>query len=133
MVVSRIKTTLFSVLLLASFEVRSAINPRAMSGNSSQMVNLNLQIKSNNKTVKSDLTMPFYQTAEFERKVGNKNVLIEMSPRHGKNSDEIALEMKFYKTAGAKAFYKKAIVAKVNEESTISFRGMSVRVKPAFN
>lgn len=136
MVVSRLKTTLLSLLIIASFEATAAIDGRAMSAqgsNNAQMVNLNLQIKAKNKTVKSDLMMPFYQTAELEKKVGDKNVLIELNPRRGKNADEIALEMKFYKASGSKAFYKKEIVAKVNQESRVSFRGMSVKVRPVLN
>ena len=132
MVVS-LKTTLFSTILLTALNVGAAINPQAMNATNAQMVNLNLKIKSKNQTVKSDMVMPFNQTAEFERKFGDNNVLIEMSPKHGKNSAEISLEMKFYKSAGSKAFYKKEIIAKVNEESTISFRGMSLRITPVIN
>ena len=83
--------------------------------------------------VKSELMMPFYQTAELERKIGDKNILIEINPRRGKNADEIALDMKFYRAAGTKAFYKKEIIAKLNENSSISFRGMSLKVKPVLN
>lgn len=134
MVVSRLKITLLSLLTIASFEASAAINSKALSAsgsNNAQLVNLNLQIKSRNKTVKSDLMMPFYQTAELERKVGDKNVLIELNPRRGKNADEINLEMKFYKASGARAFYKKEIVAKVNQDSHINIRGMQVRVRPS--
>ncbi len=134
MVVSRLKITLLSLLTLASFEAASAINSKALSAhgsNNAQMVNLNLSIKSKNQTVKSDLMMPFYQTAELERKVGNKNVLIELNPRRGKTADEINLELKFYKASGSRAFYKKEIVAKVNQESHINLRGMLVKVRPS--
>lgn len=136
MFVLRLKTALLPLLVLASLEATAAINPRAMTApttNNAQMVNLNLQIQSRNKTVKSDLMMPFYQTAELQKKVGGKDVLIELNPRRGKNAGEIALEMKFYKASGSKAFYKKEIIAKVNQESRVSFRGMSVRVKPVLN
>ena len=132
MVVST-KTTMFAILLLSAFNLSAAINPQAMKLNSAQMVNLNLKIKSSGQTVKSDLMMPFYQTAEFERKFGDKNVLVEVSPKHGKNKDEISLVMKFFNSAGSKAFYKKEIIAKVNEESTVSFRGMSLRITPSIN
>lgn len=98
-----------------------------------QLVNLNFQIKSKNKMVKSELMMPFYQTAELERKIGNKNILIEINPRRGKNADEISLDMKFYRAAGTKAFFKKEIIAKLNESSSVSFRGMSFKVKPVLN
>lgn len=134
MIVSRLKITLFSLVLFASFEALAAINSKALSAhgtNNAQLVNLNLSIKSRNKTVKSDLMMPFYQTAELEKKVGDKNVLIEINPRRGKNPDEINLEMKFYKASGARAFYKKEIVAKVNQDSHINLRGMQVRVRPS--
>ena len=100
------------------------------SESNSQIINLNMQFKSHNKVVKSDLAMPFYQTAELEKKLDNKNVLIEVNPRRGKNSNEVAIEMKFYKTAGARAYAKKEIIAKIGEESKISVKGMTVRVTP---
>lgn len=136
MVVSRLKKFIISAATLASLVPVSAvasINASAMNASSAQMVNLNFQYKSNNKLVKSDLVMPFYQTAELERTIGNKNVLIEINPKKGKNADEIMLEMKFFRASGTKAFYKKEIVARVNEVSHITYRGMSLRVKPILN
>lgn len=134
MVVTRFKAALFSVLVFTCLETNSSINSQAMNDRgTSQLVNLNFQIKSKNKTVKSELMMPFYQTAELERKIGNKNVLIEINPRRGKNPGEIALDMKFYNSAGSKAFYKKEIIAKLNEDSSIKFRGMSLKVRPVLN
>lgn len=138
MVLSRMTKILFSVLVLSSLaikEAHSSIDPKAMtaSTNNAQMVNLNLQIKSRNQMVKSNLVMPFYQTAELERKIGDKHVLIEINPKRGKSADEISLEMKFYNASGSKAFYKKEFVAKVNEDSHINFRGMSLRVRPVLN
>lgn len=136
MIVSRIKASLLGVMLLTSFEVFSSINSNIISkgsNNNAQMVNLNLQFSSKNKTVKSNLTMPFYQTAEFEKMVGDKNVLVELNPRRGKNSDEISLEMKLYRVGGSKPFYQKDFVAKINEDSTLTMRGMSVRVRPVLN
>jgi len=134
MVVSCFKAVLLSVLVFTCLEASASINPKAMNAQSNnQLVNLNLQIKSRNKMVKSELMMPFYQTAELERKIGDKNILIEINPRRGKNADEIALDMKFYRAAGTKAFYKKEIIAKLNENSSISFRGMSLKVRPVLN
>lgn len=136
MVVSRLKKLIISAAIFASFAPMgsmASINTLAMNANSAQMVNLNLQYKSNNKMVKSDLVMPFYQTAELERTIGNKNVLIEINPKKGKNADEIMLEMKFFRASGTKAFYKKEIIARVNEVSHITYRGMSLRVRPALN
>ena len=104
MVVSRFKVVLLSVLVFTCLEASSSINPKAMNAQSdNQLVNLNFQIRSKNKMVKSELIMPFYQTAELERTIGNKNILIEINPRRGKNPDEIALDMKFYRSSGAKA------------------------------
>ena len=127
-----------SILFLATVTLNvthASIDSKAMSahGNNAQMVNLNLQFKSKNKTEKSNLTMPFYQTAELERKIGDKSLLIEINPKRGKSADEISLEMKFYRTAGSKAFYKKEIVAKMNEDSHVSFRGFNMRVRPVVN
>lgn len=131
MVVS--KKSLLAFLLFTALNLNAAINPQAMTANTAQMVNLNLKIKSSGQTVKSDLMMPFYQTAEFERKFGDKNILVEVSPKRGKNSDEIALVMKFYNASGSKAIFKKEIIAKVNEESTINYRGISMRITPSVN
>jgi hypothetical protein len=134
MVVSRFTAVLVSVLVFTSVGAMASINSGAMSAqNSYQLVNLNFQIKSRNKMVKSELIMPFYQTAELERRIGDKNILIEINPRRGKNADEIALDMKFYKSAGSKAFFKKEIIAKLNEDSKVSFRGMSFKVRPVLN
>lgn len=138
MVVSRLSAVLFSVLVFTSVGASAAINPGAMNAprsgeNNNQLVSLNFQIKSNNKTVKSELMMPFYQTAELERKIGDKNILIEINPRRGKKADEVSLDMKFYKASGSKAFYKKEIIAKLNEDSKVSFRGMSFKVRPVLN
>ncbi|MDD4974001.1 MAG: hypothetical protein PHY93_06600 [Bacteriovorax sp.] len=119
----------FLVILIAmsgfgsfSFQAKADTNP--------QMINLNMQFKAKNKTLKSDLSMPFYQTAELEKHFDNKNVLIEVNPRRGKNSNEVAIEMRFYKSSGAKAFAKKEIIAKLGEESKITVKGMTVRVTP---
>ena len=119
----------FLVILIAtsgigvfSFQAKADANP--------QMINLNMQFKAKNKILKSDLAIPFYQTAELEKRFDNKNVLIEVNPRRGKNSNEVEIEMRFYKASGAKAFAKKDIIAKLGEESKISVKGMTVRVTP---
>lgn len=77
--------------------------------------------------------MPFYQSAELEKMIGNRNVFIELNPKRGKLSDEISLEIKFSNASGAKAFFKKEIVAKVNQLSKISYKGLTIQVKPALN
>ncbi len=134
MVVSQLKIILFSALVFTSFEASSTISQDEINNqNNNQLVNLNFQISSKNKVVKSELMMPFNQTAEVERTIGNKNILIEINPRRGKNLDEVSLDMKFYRSAGSKAFYKKEFIAKLNENSSINFRGMSLKIRPALN
>lgn len=126
----------FLVLLIAvsgsfSFKASASISPMPKLDTNPQMINLNMQFKSKNKTMKSDLAMPFYQTAEIEKKFDKKNnILIEVNPRRGKNSNEIAIEMKFYKASGARAFAKKEIIARLGEESKVTVKGMTVRVTP---
>lgn len=129
MIVSNLKKLIAPALMLASLNAFSS-TPNSLG---SQLVNLNLHIKAKGTNSKSSLAMPFYQTAELERKIGKQNVLIELNPRHGKNADEVAIEMKFYKASGSRAFYKKEIVAKLNQESKVSYRGTTVRVTPVLN
>ncbi|MBC7537982.1 MAG: hypothetical protein H7281_04125 [Bacteriovorax sp.] len=119
----------FLVILIA---VYGAFSLEAKADTNPQMINLNMQFKAKNKTLKSDLAMPFYQTAELEKRFDNKNVLIEVNPRRGKNSNEVAIEMRFYKSSGAKAFAKKEIIAKLGEESKITIKGMTIKVTPIF-
>ena len=117
--------------ILFSLNVMANIAPSSIDESENpQIINLNMQFKSHNKVVKSALKMPFYQTAELEKTINNKNVYIEVSPRHGKNSGEIAIEMRFYRAAGQKAFAKKEVIAKLGEEAKISLKGLSVKVMP---
>lgn len=123
----------FLMVLLVTFslETIASIAPSSAKDSNPQMINLNMQFRAKNKTVKSELAMPFYQTAEISKSFDNKNnVLVEVNPRRGKNSDEVSIEMKFYKSSGAKAFAKKEIVAKLGHESKITVKGMTVRVTP---
>lgn len=119
----------FSFLVILSAVCGSFSNPAKAEINP-QIINLNMQFKARNKTVKSELAMPFYQTAEIEKRFDNKNVLIEVNPRRGKNSNEVAIEMKFFKSSGARAFAKKEFIAKLGEESKIRVKGMTVKVTP---
>lgn len=119
----------FLVILIAVFgSFTFSINAKA--DTNSQMINLNMKFKAKNQVLKSDLAIPYYQTAELEKRFDNKNVLIEVNPRRGKNSNEVAIEMKFFKSSGAKAFAKKEIIAIIGEESLISVKGMTIRVTP---
>ena len=125
------------LITFTSFNSLAAIAPQAPISKSisqnSQIVNLNMQFKANNKTIKSELSMPFYQTAEFEKKIDKKNYLISVNPRRGKNQNEVEIEMRFFRANNEKAFAKKEIIAKIGEESKISFKGFSIRVTPILN
>lgn len=120
----------FSFLVLFLLVYGSGLKAYANAETNPQMINLNMQFKTKNATLKSDLAMPFYQKAEIEKHINNKNVLIEVNPRHGKNVNEVAIEMKFYNASGSKAFAKKEIIAKLGEESKVTVKGMTVRVTP---
>ncbi|MBP9681811.1 MAG: hypothetical protein KBD76_10435 [Bacteriovorax sp.] len=131
---TNIKFSFLVIGLMTSFQSWGSIAPlKEAAVTHSQMIHLNLQFKAKHKTVKSDLAMPFYQTAEIERTVDNKNVLIEVNPRRGKNSNEVTIEMRFFKAAGFPAYAKKEIIAKLGEESKISVKGLTVRVTPVVN
>ncbi len=125
------------LLSLLSFNTFASIAPIAPKLNSntinSQMVNLNMQFKANNKTLKSDLSMPFYQVAELEKKFNNKNYLIKVNPRRGKNLNEVEIELKFFHSNSEKAFAKKEIIAVLGEESKVSVKGVSVKITPVLN
>ncbi len=129
---------LFLFLLINSVNLSASINPKASIApsdqlNSSQLVSLNLELKSKNEKVKSNLVMPFYQTAELEKKVGDKNFLIELNPKRGKNLNEIAVELKLFRQNGSRAIYKKEIIARLNEDAMISIKGLSLKVRPVIN
>ena len=54
--------------ILVSSVLLTSVNTLASEGSlGSQLVNLNLHIKSKHTNSKSSLAMPFYQTAELER------------------------------------------------------------------
>jgi hypothetical protein len=118
------------LVILVVFGGFSSIASLAKAESFPQMINLNMQFKGKNKTLKSDLSMPFYQTAEISKMINNKNVVIELNPRIGKNKNEVSIEMKFYKTSGSKAYATKEIIAKIGKASLVSVKGMTVSVTP---
>ena len=120
-------TSLFLLFTLLSQTIFASVTPY------SQLVNLNLQIKTKNAIKSSNIMMPFYQTAELEKMIGNRNVIIELNPKRGKDSEEINLEVRFLNASGAKAFFKKEIIAKVNQLSKVSYKGLSIQIKPVLN
>ena len=120
------------LIFLISSNLFASINPIPTSKPTAapQLINLNMQFRAKHKTVKSELLMPFYQTAELQKNIDNKPVLIEVNPKRGKDDSEVAIEMKFYKSSGSKAYAKKEFIAKIGEESKISVKGITVRVTP---
>jgi hypothetical protein len=131
--IATLKLSVFLILtFLLSTNLFASINPNPTSSPTAnpQLISLNMQFKAKHKTVKSELLMPFYQTAELQKNIDNKPVLIEVNPRRGKSENEVAIEMKFYKSSGSKAYAKKEIIAKIGEESKISVKGLTVRVTP---
>ena len=129
-ILASICTSMSISTLSAAINSKVDLDSKSISQPNSQMINLNLQFKSHHKILTSELAMPYYQTAELEKTFDKKNYLIEVNPRHGKSNDEVEIEMRFYKTAGSKAFAKKEIIAKIGEESTVSIKGMTVKVTP---
>ena len=131
---TNLKFPFLVIALIAASNSFASIAPKSETKESdSQMINLNMQFKAKNKTVKSDLTMPYYQTAELDKKVDNKNIHIELNPRKGKNSNEVEIEMKIFKSNNSKSFTKKEIIAKMGEESKIKIKGLTVKVKPVLD
>ena len=122
------KTWLLSLLISIFFY--SAISSSTQASIGPQMVNLNMQFRSHEQTIKSDLSMPLYQTAEIEKKFGKKNYLISFNPKQGKKSDEVNIEVKFLRPSNSKVFYKKEVIAKINQQTIISAKGMVIQLTP---
>lgn len=95
-----------------------------------QMINLNMQFRTHEQVVESDLAMPFYQTAEIEKKVGKKNYLISLVPKQGAMPDEVAIEIKFLRHSNNTPFYKKEIIAKLNQKTSITAKGVTINFTP---
>ncbi len=95
-----------------------------------QMINLNLKFKANDQIANSELTMPLYQTAELEKKLGKKNYFMSFVPRQGDRPGEVAIEIKFMKQNNSKVIFKKEVIAKLNQQSIISAQGMMIQLTP---
>ncbi len=122
----QIKTWLFFVLLGFSFKSFAAIGPSQYS----QMVNLNIKIKGESKIVNSDITLPFYQNAELEKKVGSKNYLFVVNPKKGKNPDEVEILVKLFNKNGTRVVSKKEVLTKLNKETVVSIKGLMFKFTP---
>ncbi|MGZ3809476.1 MAG: hypothetical protein ACXVCE_15440 [Bacteriovorax sp.] len=67
---ANIKFSFLVIASIVSFNVFASIAPKSdVVESNPQMINLNMQFRSKHKTLKSDLSMPFYQTAELEKKI----------------------------------------------------------------
>ncbi len=113
---SMISLVLFGFLSFSSTQVLAEID--------SQIVKMNLQIKSKKDTHKSDLTMPFYQVAEYQ----NKDYVIELNPRKGKNADEVLLSYKVIKAKNGRSVKSGEAVLTSNKPLNIKAPGVSLKV-----
>lgn len=120
------KTWLFTFVSVVSINAIASIAPM-----DPQMVNLNIQIKGKSKIVSSDLAMPFYQTAELEKKVDDKNYYFIVNPKKGKNPQEIELEVKLYNSKKSKVIATKDFITKINQETVISMKGVMFKFTAA--
>lgn len=121
-----LKTWLFTAVSVLSINAIASIAPM-----DSQMVNLNIQIKGKSKIVSSDLAMPFYQTAELEKKVDDKSYYFIVNPKKGKNPQEVELEVKLYNSKKSKVIAKKEIITKINQETVVSMKGVMFKFTAA--
>ena len=113
-----IKALLTTVLFTVSLATFADIDP--------QLVKMNLQIKSKKDTHKSDLSMPFYQKAEYQ----NKDYVIELSPKKGKKGDEILLGYRVVRAKNGKSVKVGEEVVSSSRPLNIQARGLSVKVAP---
>ncbi len=121
-----LKTGLFALVSLFSLTAFASIGPMDQ-----QMVNLNIQIKGKSKIISSDLAMPFYQTAELEKKVDNKSYYFVVNPKKGKNPEEVELEVKLFNSKKSKVIAKKDIITKINQETVVSMKGVMFKFTAA--
>ncbi len=108
----------FAILILTSKIIFADIDP--------QIVKMNLQIKSKKENHNSELAMPYYQKAELE----NKDYVIELNPRKGKNKDEILLGYKLIKTKSGKSVKSGEVVLTSNKPLNVQAKGLSFKVAP---
>lgn len=124
-------TILLFVLFYRPYKTQSSISPLKV--HQDQILNLAFQIKGASELVKGQFTMPFYQIAEFEKKVDQKSILIEISPRHGKIPTEVILEMRFFRANSSRIFFKKELVAKLGQEVMFNFKGHRMLIRPSIS
>lgn len=119
-----------TVMLMAStMNVYSAINPRAAKILKNQIVNLNLEIAKNNNIVRSEIVVPFYQNAEFEKQIGNQTYLIILNPKMSASGEQVLVSMKMINVKDKTVFMNQQFQLRPNANSTIFASGMSVKLK----
>lgn len=116
-------------MLSFSIKAIAAINPKA-SFNTNQIVNLSLEVSENKKLAKADLVLPFFQTGEVQKNLGDRSYLIELSPRSGAKENEVLVEMKLRQAKTNIVIMQKSIQAKLNENTVIKTHGLSIKLRP---
>lgn len=126
----KIAKTFVSVMLMVStMNVYSAINPKAAKILKNQIVNLNLEIAKNNNIVRSEMIVPFYQSAEFEKQIGNQTYLIILNPKLSASGEQVLVNMKMVNLKDKSVFMNQQFQLRPNANSTIFASGMSVKLK----
>lgn len=123
------KLIIISGLFSVTTTAMSAINSKA-NFNANQIVNLNLEVSENKKMAKSDLVLPFYQTGEVQKSLGDKSYLIELSPKSGSKENEVFVEMRLKQAKTNVVLMKKSIQAKLNESTSFRVNGLLIKLRP---
>jgi len=113
-----LKTLLTATFFTFSLATFADIDP--------QLVKMNLQIKSKKDNHKSELSMPFYQKAEYQ----NKDYVIELSPKKGKKNDEILLAYRLIRAKNGRSIKSGEAILSSNKPLNISAKGLSLKVAP---
>jgi len=102
--------------------------------NNDQMLQLNFQFRTKTKTLRSNLSMPYYQVAEIEKSIDSKEYIFEIIPKKGKSSDEVLLEVRLKnqhaKNSKKSPNHRKEILVKFNEEARVTLKGITLRIQP---
>lgn len=118
----KLKTYFVFLIVMVTTFAQASINM--------QMVNLNLQFKGKNKLENSDISMPFYQTAEIEKTIDSKDYLISINPKQGLTDKEVNLEIRLINPKNSKLIAKKEIKTSYNRNTNVSIKGLSFMVTP---
>lgn len=117
------------MLMVSTMSVHASINPKAAKILKNQIVNLNLEIAKNNNIVRSEIVVPFYQSAEFEKQIGNQTYLIILNPKLSTSGEQVLVNMKMVNVKDKSVFMNQQFQLRPNANSTIFASGMSVKLK----